>query len=101
VSFTRKADSTPETRMTAVRSTIGYWARVTIQPLTRRKKPDSRKLATTIITPSSKMIVLKSMTLGTSSSGRIPTATMRLAPTNAAPARSSQKPGSRPIATTR
>ncbi len=57
VSFTKNAENTPETSTMPASSTRGAWACSTTQALTTAKKPESRKLATTIIMPKSRMIV--------------------------------------------
>ena len=89
VSLTRKAESEPVTRTIATNNTNGWWARVTTQLFTSRKKPDRRRLATTIIMPSRSVIVSKSIARYASSSETTPKAIIRLAPSSAAPARSS------------
>src|SRR3981081_2934012 len=52
-SLTRNAEKKPETRVTAASSRSGCRARIVIQLLTRRKNPERRTLATTIILPRS------------------------------------------------
>ena len=64
------------------------WALPAAQPVTMRKKPDRRRLATTIIMPSNKAMVSKSIAAKASSSVRTPSQTIRQAPSSAAPARS-------------
>ena len=61
VSLTRNAEKKPEVRITAASSSSGWRARITTQLVTRRKNPESRRLPTTIIIPSSKAIVPKSI----------------------------------------
>ena len=61
VSLTRKADSTPAVATTAASSGSGRRARPTTQAVTTSKNPASRRLATTIIMPSSRAMVSKSM----------------------------------------
>src|SRR5579883_3073208 len=60
-SLTRKAEKKPEVAMTAKSSSSGWRARVTTQLLTRRKKPERRRLPTTIIMPSSRASVATSI----------------------------------------
>src|SRR5712692_7619262 len=61
VSLTRNAEKKPHTSTTAMSSTSGCRARVMMKPFTSRKKPDSLRLATRIIMPSSSVIVSKSI----------------------------------------
>ena len=61
VSLTKKAESVPDASTTATRSANGRRTCVAIQSVTRRKKPETRRLATTIIMPSKSVMVSKSM----------------------------------------
>ena len=99
-SLSRNAENTPELTITAASSCSGWWARATTQPLTSRKNPERRRLPTTIINPRSSARVGMSIALPSASSGTASTASIRLPPTSAAPARSIRSPGTRPIATT-
>ncbi len=60
-SLTRKAERTPVVTTMAASSRTGWRARATAQPVTSPKNPESRRLATTIIMPSNKAIVSRSM----------------------------------------
>jgi hypothetical protein len=59
-SFTRNAENTPETAVTAVSSTMGACARRITHAVAMAKKPDKRRFATTIIMPSSNVSVSRS-----------------------------------------
>jgi hypothetical protein len=61
VSLTKKAEKTPETRTMPARRASGRWVCRTTHALTAAKNPESRRFATTIIIPNSRMIVSKSM----------------------------------------
>jgi hypothetical protein len=62
-SLTRNAENTPATAVIAMSKTSGRCARRATQALAKAKNPESRRLATTIIIPSSRVMVLKSMAL--------------------------------------
>jgi len=61
VSFTKKAESVPDASAMATSSASGRRTCVAIQSVTRRKKPQTRRLATTIIMPSKSVMVSKSI----------------------------------------
>jgi len=61
VSFTKKAESVPDASTMATSSVKGRRTCVAIQSVTRRKKPETRRLATTIIMPSKSVMVSKSI----------------------------------------
>ena len=65
------------------------------------KKPDRRKLATTIIMPSSSAMVSRSTAFTASCRGRAPVATIGPTPTSAMPALSMLRPEILPIASAR
>src|SRR5258708_23224887 len=92
-SLTRKAEKKPETRVTAASSRSGCRARIVIELLTRRKNPESRTLATTIIMPSNSASVSISIARYASSSESRPVAAIRLPPRRAAPARVEMEAG--------
>ena len=56
-SFTRKAENTPDSATIAASNTTGRWMWRATQAFTKAKKPEMRRLATTIIMPSSSVIV--------------------------------------------
>ncbi len=56
-SFTRKAENAPDTRTMAASSSTGRCTRRTTQALATAKNPEMRRLATTIIMPSSSVMV--------------------------------------------
>ena len=60
-SFTRKAENTPDTATMAASSSSGRCTRRITQALTSAKKPEMRRLATTIIMPSSSVMVPRSI----------------------------------------
>ena len=100
-SLTRNAENTPETPTTAASSSTGWRTCRATKAFTSAKKPEMRRLATTIIMPSSKVMVPRSMAWYASSSETAPEATIRQAPTSATPARSIDSPGTLPIASAR
>ena len=57
VSFTKNAEKKPDTSTIAASSRMGRCACSTTHALTAVKNPDSRRLATTIIMPNSRVIV--------------------------------------------
>ena len=61
--LTRKAENTPAKTVIAISKVSGRPARRMIQPPATAKKPESRRLATTIIMPSSKVSVSRSTAL--------------------------------------
>ena len=62
-SFTRKAEKMPEVATTAHSRIKGRLARSNTQALAIAKKPESRRLATTIMMPSKRVMVSRSTAL--------------------------------------
>ena len=58
---TKKAESVPDASAMATSNVSGRRTCVAIQSVTRRKKPQTRRLATTIIMPSKSVTVSKSI----------------------------------------
>src|SRR5215813_422292 len=97
-SFTKNADRTPEATTTAASSVRGVLARRSAQVITRRKNPERRRYAVTIIIPNRSTSVGASTEATASAQGTAPDTTITAAPMIATPVRSIRKPGTRPRA---
>ena len=100
MSFTKKAESTPQVRMTAGSSISGLTCRRTSSAF-HSKNPESRSAPTTSIMANSSTMVLKSTSRSAPPAGTTRKTTMAMAPIMAAPVRSILRPGNLPNAKTK
>ena len=95
-SLTKKADRPPEATTTTASKPSGVRARRSAHVITRRKNPERRRYAVTIIIPNKRTSVAASTEATASAQGSAPEATIAAAPMIATPVRSTRKGGTRP-----